>query len=130
VLTYRQLAILSKAADIKDPAKYKVWLDGKNYDEAVFGQVAPAQTQALQTAANPTATSAPQTAANNPTTAAQTQVPTAQTQTSAATPAQSPAATVAAGKVAVNYNLANADKILSHNGYLAYASLIASTMRV
>jgi hypothetical protein len=56
-VVYHQLVISSKASEVADPAKYKVWLDGKTYAEATGGQAA---------APAPTATPAPSAKAATP----------------------------------------------------------------
>ena len=72
MLVYRQIVLISKASDIKDPSKYTIYLDGKPYSQAT-GQstqaAAPANsaTQAATTAAaaakNTTQTVAPSSSA-------------------------------------------------------------------
>jgi hypothetical protein len=95
-VVYRQIVLSSKAADIKDPSKYKIYLDGKPYDQATGQNKQTAAPTAAKTTAAPGATGMPVATAR----AAATNKP-ATSATPAAT-AQATAAPTAAGPVKVS----------------------------
>jgi hypothetical protein len=90
MFVYRQIVLISKASDIKDPSKYTIYLDGKPY-----GQAAGQSTQAAQA----TTTAAAKSTTPLATTAAATNSNTAKATTQAS--ATTAAATAKAGPVKV-----------------------------